>query len=307
MDLDKYYRILGLGPEAQIDEVKKAYRKLALKHHPDLKSGSEEQFKKIVEAYEMVCSHLNSKQERRAMSSDELARFYELLKKAAEEKAREKAFENAARVRAKRAKEQEKSYRNAIYSFLGILIFLGFAYKGYFWFIDWQISKAPAEQIATVTGVERNRVVFEFPSGDSLVEYRNYVRGSGLRMYSSAGMPLKRGDEFRVLFRQDDPDYHKLDTYTISSETFNRYVDLAASALVRYHLDPLDPGTTTIKKSKATCLALLIYESYGLEGLVKCYHFDTHPLERFTANSLTWSFFWKSDEMLKIRSACGLD
>lgn len=49
-----YYEILGLSPDAKPEDIKKAYRKLAMQHHPDRNSGgkdSEEEFKKINEAY----------------------------------------------------------------------------------------------------------------------------------------------------------------------------------------------------------------------------------------------------------------
>lgn len=47
------YAILGLKRGASEDEVKKAYRKLAMKHHPD-KGGDEAKFKEIKEAYERL-------------------------------------------------------------------------------------------------------------------------------------------------------------------------------------------------------------------------------------------------------------
>lgn len=53
MDRKQCYDTLGLNIQASDEEVKKAYRKLALVHHPD-RGGDEAQFKKITEAYENI-------------------------------------------------------------------------------------------------------------------------------------------------------------------------------------------------------------------------------------------------------------
>lgn len=51
-----YYKILGLAKGASDDDIKKAYRKLALKYHPDKnkEAGAEEKFKEVAEAYEIL-------------------------------------------------------------------------------------------------------------------------------------------------------------------------------------------------------------------------------------------------------------
>lgn len=52
-----YYELLGVSRTADAEEVKKAYRKLALKYHPDRNGGSkeaEERFKEVTEAYEVL-------------------------------------------------------------------------------------------------------------------------------------------------------------------------------------------------------------------------------------------------------------
>ena len=54
-----YYEILGVPKNATEDDIKKAYRKLAMKYHPDRNQGdgakaAEEKFKEAKEAYEML-------------------------------------------------------------------------------------------------------------------------------------------------------------------------------------------------------------------------------------------------------------
>jgi curved DNA-binding protein len=54
---EDYYQILGVKKDASRDEIKKAYRKLAMKYHPDHSKGdkaAEEKFKKISEAYAVL-------------------------------------------------------------------------------------------------------------------------------------------------------------------------------------------------------------------------------------------------------------
>ncbi|MBS1519058.1 MAG: DnaJ domain-containing protein [Bacteroidetes bacterium] len=57
MDYKDYYKILGVNKNATQDEIKKAYRKLAVKYHPDKNKGkkeAEEKFKEINEANEVL-------------------------------------------------------------------------------------------------------------------------------------------------------------------------------------------------------------------------------------------------------------
>ena len=55
-----YYQVLGVSKGASEEEIKKAYRRLAHKHHPDRRDGDEKKFKEINEAYQT----LSNKQKR---------------------------------------------------------------------------------------------------------------------------------------------------------------------------------------------------------------------------------------------------
>ena len=57
MEFKDYYKILGVEKSASQDEIKKAYRKLAMKYHPDRNQDNkkaEEKFKQITEANEVL-------------------------------------------------------------------------------------------------------------------------------------------------------------------------------------------------------------------------------------------------------------
>ncbi len=73
-----YYKILGVAKDASADEIKKAFRRLAIKYHPDKNKGDEaaaERFKEINEAY-AVLSNPEKRRQYDAFGSGEFHRRY---------------------------------------------------------------------------------------------------------------------------------------------------------------------------------------------------------------------------------------
>lgn len=54
MSKPDYYEVLGVSKGASADEIKKAFRRLAVQHHPDKEGGDETKFKEINEAYDVL-------------------------------------------------------------------------------------------------------------------------------------------------------------------------------------------------------------------------------------------------------------
>src|SRR5690606_35549926 len=57
MEYKDYYKVLGVGRDASADEIKKAYRKLALQYHPDRNpddKSAEDKFKEVNEAHQVL-------------------------------------------------------------------------------------------------------------------------------------------------------------------------------------------------------------------------------------------------------------
>jgi hypothetical protein len=93
--LEHYYKTLGIEPGVDEKELKKVYRKLALKHHPDVskRPDATEKFQQICEAYEVILRHIQIETNLNLSETEEVfdTSIYEEIIREARQKAYERA------------------------------------------------------------------------------------------------------------------------------------------------------------------------------------------------------------------------
>ncbi|HPK84259.1 MAG TPA: DnaJ domain-containing protein [Bacteroidales bacterium] len=120
MNLQDYYRILGIKQNATDDEIKKAYRRKAMEYHPDRNSSpdSQEMFIRVTEAYEYLMSHPY----RRNITEEEIMRNYQAWIDYRREEARRRA---EAYAKASYAEFRKSPVYRSTTAIDGTIVFLG--------------------------------------------------------------------------------------------------------------------------------------------------------------------------------------
>ena len=110
--LENYYKILGVVPGADEKSIKKAFRSLALKYHPDInqKPGAEEKFHQACEAYEVLIRHVQKETILTAGHAEEEEIDPEVYEEIIRE-AREKAWERA-KMKYDKLKAEKEFFEN---------------------------------------------------------------------------------------------------------------------------------------------------------------------------------------------------
>lgn len=116
MEFKDYYKVMGLARDASQDDIKRAYRRLARKYHPDVskEADAERQFKEVGEAYEVLRDP-----EKRA-AYDRLGPDYRAGQDFQPPPGWDAGFESAGADRTGRAyREQEQDYSDFFESLFG--------------------------------------------------------------------------------------------------------------------------------------------------------------------------------------------
>ena len=303
--MKQYYDILGLQEGASKKEIKQAYRKMAMLYHPDLNPGKEskQKFIDILEAYEYLMG-IRQMNNGKGMSYEDLQKFYELMKKAAEEKAKREYREKVREFKKQKERKQAEEYQKAIYLLVAILVLAVGIWQGYKFYSNLMINGDKQVAEVEVVGIGMKRMKYAFPVGDSLYKDERYVSNNSIEMISGNGMPLRIGDRFEVEFSGVSPGYHRINFEKVSARTMQRYFAMVSSKLTYLFYEDWKHFSNDEKRVRAACITSIVFSRQGFDGLSTIYYADANVLDNFSHNSWTWYFMKTSDEFVEILEAC---
>lgn len=310
----EYYRILGLSPNASKEEIKKRYKVLAKKYHPDLNPdpSAHDTFVKITEAYELLLNppkRATRTTSTKGSSSDRTT-DEEWFQQRAEQRAKEKAEKLAklryqAFLRRQRIeKEQSESYSQAIVTLLSLLIIGGLVFWGVSEYHDYKVHSNPVKSAATVIGISEHRVVVEFKANGEWFEGRQWVTKMPLSYVGDNGIPLVKGQVFEVIFCKDDPEYFEINFNKPSVFTLKEYKFRVAELMFDIFPEMFRGKAELLANTQASCLVSRVYDQYGIEGLSQLIHYDQHMVESLSWNSYQFEKMVETEEFKALIDLC---
>lgn len=303
--MKRYYDILGLQEGASKKEIKQAYRKMAMRYHPDLNPGTESKtkFLEILEAYEYLMG-IRQMNQGKGLSYEDLQKFYELMKKAAEEKAKREYRQKVREFKREKERKQLLEYKRAAYILVAILVVSVAAWQGFRFYKGLVIDREPIIVEARVTGIGMKRMEYEFPTEDGIFKDHRYVSNNGIEMLSGNGMPLKTGDTFELVFARNKPSYHRVNFKKVSTETMARYFRMVTKRLMYLNYENWEGLSENEKQIRAACITTMVFSKHDFDGLSTIYFAEANVLENLSHNAMSWYFMKNSDEYAEILKVC---
>jgi len=187
----KYYDILGLPHHAGKQAVKAAYRRLALKYHPDVNKehDAEKKFLEISETYEILTSP-NLRAVKKYAKNKE--KHDEELRKA-HERARANLRKRHDEFKEQEEQEQSRQYTLGVYLLVSIILLMIVSYASYHSWFNYQAYNNSDTTIGQVTFVDyRSYNIRVVVDGESIELMKNGDR-SFEDLNGDNGMPMEIG------------------------------------------------------------------------------------------------------------------
>ncbi len=288
--MNRYYKILGLPPNASKAEIKRAYRKMAMRHHPDKNPNdpaAADKFRQILEAYEFLTG-MRKRTATHQLSAEELRKIRDLMKKAAEEKAKAKFRERVREFRRAQEIEQGREYARGIFALAGILVIAFAVWRGFVFYKNLMIESNPVVAEAQISGFATKRIIYKIKVGKQRREYQKYLGFDGLDPISKSGMPLKVGDRFEVIYSGHNPDLHRVDFKKVHPETMRRYLKITSQKLQAIFYEDWKTLDQSEKNRRSVCLAMRIFEKEHFDGLATVLFSEVSFWDNFSHNKGEW-------------------
>ena len=291
-----YYQILGLPNGASIAEVKKAYRKLAFKYHPDhnKEPGARERFLAITEAYNYLTDpppRFQSAKKRGSRAAEEERRAR------AKEKAKYAARQRYAAFKKQQEAEQSRAYSQAVTIFIAVVLLIGAGYFGRKYMIHWLVDADPIETIATIYELDRRHIFVKYKVRNEWVLKKFSGVRSKHELVLPNGMPAFRGLQFTIKYKRTSPKTAYLEYDQFTPRSLDIYIDaIKLQTAKNYKIESTD--------ARIECLALMVYNKYGVDGLADLFFWDESPVENFSNNSITYENLEETEGFQQILKEC---
>jgi hypothetical protein len=308
--VDRYYQILGLKPGASKQEIKRAYRKLALKYHPDRNKSADarDSFLLVKTAYEYLVNPKPAPafSKVRSNAADlERRRAEAQRRKDERDRLRREAHRRFMEKQAEIDEVNRKTFLKLVVLVSIVLFLSALGYYGHKFFVNLSIDVDRAYSVAEVTSVFPRRIYYQYNAEGKVFRDRMYVSKSFRETLSGNGMPVAKGDRFEVHFRRGKADLHRINFKKMDPGTLRRYLNEVSLSVMDIYEEELK---STSKKPEfiANCITMMTYETYGITGLSQLYFHDEPWIENTRNNKYTSRRFRKDADFKMILRHCGL-
>lgn len=312
MSIEEAYQVMGLAYGASWEDIKKRFRTLAKKWHPDKSehANAEQVFSNIAIAYERLeeWERANRPSPRQFKYAD----IEELARKKAEQQRKDAArraelYRRARLRKLKKEREQAKEYRVAIGILLAFLmIYFGGKtvskeYENYL------IEQDPGMAYARIYNQDQNVIYYAFEVDGQLYTDELHVQFSRNSNRSSNGLPLHLNDYFAVHYYREDPTYHELDFMSPHPNTLELYISKGQNNLMYLFPQSFQGMSSSDRQKSSRCLILTVFDSFGYEGLANLTYSGESFWMNWSNNRGTFESMVDDPEFAVCFNACSLE